>query len=245
MIEPTAEFQKVTIDPMDCLSKSWEYLKPSYWLFLGITLVGMLIAGLVPFAILAGPMYCGIFLCWFKLMRGEPVNFELLFKGFDYFVESLIATLIMVGVVLVLIVPAYVLMMVAVVGAAAASEGGNADAAGCTVVALMVLIWGVVLVLSILIGVFTVMVYPLIVDRGLKAIPALKTSIAVGRAHLGGFLGLFALLVGISVVAALLCYIPALLASPWLIGAVAVAYRKVFPELPTADAGGEALAPPA
>ena len=53
MTEPAAEFQRVAIEPMDCLSKSWEYLKPKYWLMLGITLVGMLIAGLVPFAILA------------------------------------------------------------------------------------------------------------------------------------------------------------------------------------------------
>lgn len=54
---------------------------------------------------------------------GKPVEFTLLFKGFDYFVESLIATLIMVGVSLVVVIPAYLVFGVVMVAMIAGGDG--------------------------------------------------------------------------------------------------------------------------
>ena len=53
----------------------------------------MLIGGAVP-VVLIGPMMCGLYLCLFAKMRGEPVEFGMLFKGFDYFVQGLVAAAI-------------------------------------------------------------------------------------------------------------------------------------------------------
>ena len=96
----SVEFQRVPIRPFDCLSGSKQLMGEQYWLFLGISVIGILIASFVPLGILMGPMMCGIYYCYFRRMRGEAVEFGMLFKGFDYFVESLIATLILVGVMM-------------------------------------------------------------------------------------------------------------------------------------------------
>src|SRR5947199_283974 len=47
---------------------------------------------------------------------GRRVEFAMLFKGFDYFVQSLIATLFMVVPVIVLAVPAYVALLIPALG---------------------------------------------------------------------------------------------------------------------------------
>ena len=92
MTDEHTTFVKTPVRPMDCLSESWELLGDAYWLFVGITFVGIVLASLVPIGILTGPLYCGIFLCWLRRMRGKSVTFEMLFRGFDYFVESLFSS---------------------------------------------------------------------------------------------------------------------------------------------------------
>ena len=86
------------------------------------------------------------------------------------------------------------------------------------------------LLFSLFAGVFFSFVYPLIVDRGLKAVPALRTSFSAAWANLGGMLGLMGLLFLISLVASACCYLPVLFVAPFSFGALALAYRKVFPE---------------
>ena len=71
----------------------WAAIKDRYWLFLGVSLVAMLIGGAVP-VVLIGPMMCGLYLCLLAKMRGEQVQFDKLFKGFDYFVPGLVAAAI-------------------------------------------------------------------------------------------------------------------------------------------------------
>jgi len=202
-----------------------------YWLFVGISTVGILIASIVPFGILAGPMWCGIFLCLLNRARGQQVRFEDLFKGFDYFVESLIATLILMAVMLVIVVPTYLVIFIGMFSIG--SSGNDGFTAGLAI--FVALLYLLIIVLSLLVTICFCFTFPLIVDRGLKAVPAIKTSIHAAIANFGGLLGLILLCALISFVATLLCYIPVFLVMPILIGAVAVAYRKVFPEVHAAD----------
>ena len=67
-------------------------------------------------------------------------------------------------------------------------------------------------------------------DRGLKAVPALKTSFKAALANFGGVLGLVLLTTLIGFLAACCCYLPVFLVLPITFGATALAYRKVFPE---------------
>jgi hypothetical protein len=88
------EFNRRAVRPVECLKLGWSQIKDQYWLMVGVLLAAIMIGSLVPLGILMGPMMCGMFLALFQRLRGETVEFGALFKGFDYFRESLIATLL-------------------------------------------------------------------------------------------------------------------------------------------------------
>src|ERR1700746_2684907 len=96
-----SEFRRGVVAPVECIKEGWALIKDQYWLFFGIALVGILIGGAVPIVLL-GPMMVGIFLCLFQKQRRQAVEFGTLFKGFDYFVQSLIVALIKVVPIIVL-----------------------------------------------------------------------------------------------------------------------------------------------
>src|SRR6266850_2655539 len=106
------EFKRNAVQPGECIKAGWELIKSQYWLFVGMTVVGIIIGSVVPLGILMGPMMCGIYLALFQTRRGQPFEFGLLFKGFDYFGDSLIATLIHIVPVIIIIVPAYIIFFV-------------------------------------------------------------------------------------------------------------------------------------
>src|SRR5438874_338239 len=113
MPETHSSFNRGVVRPVECLSSGFALIKGQYWLILGITVVGILIGALVPMGIIMGPMMCGIYLVLFERMAGRNVRFELLFKGFDYFLQSLIATLLLFAAMIVLLLPLYAFMIVA------------------------------------------------------------------------------------------------------------------------------------
>lgn len=227
------EFRRVPIQPVDCLKGAGGLMGDQYWLFVGICFVGILIGSSAPFGLLLGPMMCGIFLCYLGRERGYWATFELLFRGFDYFAESLIATMIMVGVILAVIAPLYILILagflVLVIGRV--GRGPNPEAA-MWIFAMMGTCYLLMLVLSLLVQVFFFFTYPLIVDRRLKAIPAIKASLRASKANFGGVLGLVLLNALIGLLAALCCCVPVLFVLPICLGSQVVAYRKVFPAIP-------------
>lgn len=225
------EYQRVSLRPVECLKASKDLIGDQYWLFCGIAVVGILIASAVPLGILMGPMVCGIYYCFFRRMRGETVEFGMLFKGFDYFVESLVATLILVGVALVVMLPMYCLFFAGFMGSAAhADKGGGQPPNPTAMFGMMGLLYIVVLAACLVLMVFFCFAYPLIVDRGLKAVPALRTSLLAAWANFGSMLSMMCLLFLITIFASLCCYVPALLFMPFYMGTLAVAYRKVFPD---------------
>src|SRR6185503_20528178 len=95
-------YQRAAVQPIECLSAGFALMRDRYWLLFGISAVGMLIGSVFPL-ILLGPMMCGVYLVLFEHIRGRPIQFGMLFKGFDYFVNSLIATLLFFVPMLLLI----------------------------------------------------------------------------------------------------------------------------------------------
>src|ERR1043165_2106353 len=108
-MQPT-EFNVGVIRPVEVYRESWALMKDQYWLMFAITIVGMLIGGVVP-VILIGPMICGIYLCFFQLIDGREVKFETLFKGFDYFMKSLLVAVVVTVPVFVMIFSIYIPMI--------------------------------------------------------------------------------------------------------------------------------------
>jgi uncharacterized membrane protein len=219
---------KVSLAPMDCLSKGHEITKDHYWVFVGVCAVGTILASLVPMAIVLGPMMCGIYLCVFGAMEGTPPSFETLFRGFDHFVESLIATMIVLGASILVVVPLYILMLAGLIFGVGASYESDVATVAMPLLALSTFVIAV-LAFTIAVSVVFTFVYPLIIDRGLTAIPALKLSWEAAKINFWG-VTLLLLLVGvITTVASLFCYLPVFLVLPACLGSIVVAYRKVFP----------------
>src|SRR6266851_3319633 len=191
MMNPnTSDFNSGVVAPVECLKEGWELIKDQYWLFLGISVVGMLLAS--AFAIvLMGPMMCGIFLCIFQQMRGERVSFDGLFKGFDFFAQSVIATLIQMIPAVIIIIPVYLIMVLGMFASiSAAGRRGGENAAVASFFVVMIVVFVVIMLLSIVLGVFFMFTFPLIVDRKLSGVDAVKTSVKAAMANFGGVLGL-------------------------------------------------------
>lgn len=221
-------YQQVHVAPARLLQQSVSLMGDDYWLFLGITFVGMVIGSVVPLVIY-GPMACGIYMCYLQRMHGKKANFETLFQGFDYFVESLIATLLVALATIVLIAPCVLLFIVAIVGAAVA--GQNAGPAALAVVAIFV---PILILVSLVVSSLFLFVYPLIVDKQFTAVPAITTSCRAVWANLGGIL-LLLLLYGVIACASALACIGTIFFTPVMFGALAILYRQIFPERPPYD----------
>jgi hypothetical protein len=242
MSAQAAEFRKGAIRPVECLSAGWQLVKRQYWLMVGITAVGILVGSLGPFGVLMGPMMCGIHLCMFALMRNEEVSFNLLFKGFDFFVQSLIAALVQVLPVLVIMIPCSIVFGVAA-ALMGASSGGRDPGPEFAVGLLIgyVLFFALIMLVSIVVGTLFMFAFQLIAERRLSGIDACKVSAKAALANVGGALGLIGLNMLLGLAGMLLCYVGAFLLLPIGIAALDVAYRQVFPPPPAAPG---AYAPP-
>jgi uncharacterized membrane protein len=229
------DFERGVIRPVACLKGGWALIKDQYWLFLGIILVGVIIMSAVPF-VLIGPMMVGMYLCLFRRMRGEPVEFGDLFKGFDSFIQGLIAAAIQMVPIIVVMVPLY-LIFLAVMFTSMPRSGRTMDPSEGSafvfrIIGLELVFFVIIMAMSVVVGIFFMFAFPLIADRKLSGLDAVKTSVKAGMANFGGILGLLLLVAGLGTVGALCCYVGAIFIMPISFASYAVAYRAVFPELP-------------
>jgi len=230
MTTPQIPFQRNAVQPVECVKAGWELVKPHYWLFVGMALVAQLIGSAVPLGILLGPMMCGIYLAFFKHRRGEPIEFGIMFKGFDYFGPSVVATLLHMVPVLAVVLPAYVifylglLFSVAAQGASREPNPGVALGVFFLFACFFIVVFSVVLIVSI--G-FTFS-YPLIVDRNLPGFDAVKLSFRAAMANFWRLLGMTLLSGLLGAAGALLCVVGIFLVYPIIYAAVAAAYEQVF-----------------
>jgi len=232
MTPDNVEFRTGVIKPVECVKEGWALIKDQYWLFLGIIFVGMFLGGLVPI-VLIGPMMVGIYLCLFRLMRGEPVEFGMLFKGFDYFAQSLIAALLQMIPMVIVMVPAYIIFFVVMMTSMPRGRMNPDDAPNFvfTILGMELVFMLVVMTVAIVVTIFVLFAVPLIADRNLSGLDATKLSIKAARANIGGILGLILLNVGLGFLGVLACYVGAFLVAPISLASYAVAYRRVFPEV--------------
>lgn len=224
------EFKRNAVEPVECIKAGWNLIKSQYWLFVGMTLVGMLIGSVVPLGILMGPMMCGLYLALFQTRRGQPIEFGLLFKGFDYFGDAVIATLLHMIPIVVVVIPTYILFyvgMFTIIGTT--SQNGEPNpAAMLGFFGVFGVIWLVIMVLLIVLSVVFTFAYPLIVDRRLKGLDAVKLSIRAAFANFWRLLGMLLLTGLLSFLGVFLCIVGIYLVIPISLAAIAAAYEQVF-----------------
>lgn len=231
------EFRSGVISPVECLKEGWQLIKDQYWLFLGIALVAMLVGGAVP-VVLIGPMMVGLYMCLFAKMRGEPVEFGMLFKGFDYFVQGLVAAAIQTLPVILIMAVGQVIF-VAFTMIIMPRQGDAMPSVFFVGLAIFILF---AMIVSLVIHSLFLFAYPLIVDRQLSGLDAIKLSYRAALQNLSGIVGLILLMGGLGLLGVLACYVGVFFVMPISFAAYAVAYRKVFPE--TSSLGGPAPPPP-
>ena len=221
------EFKVGVIRPVECVKQGWELIKDQYWLIFAVSLVGMLIAGIVPFGILFGPMLCGIFYCLLQKASGRNVSFEGLFKGFDYFMPSLVATLFLIVPAFVLGIFAYVPLIMMQFSMMNSRNPNPSNVFGYFAVFGVIMLF-VALVIGT-IHALLMFAYPLIVEHNLSGVDAAKLSARAVMKNLGGIGGLIAVHIGLVFVGYLLCFIGVYFVLPILFASIVVAYRQVFP----------------
>jgi len=229
------EFRAAQLRPVELLADGWKLVRQQYWLMLGVTVTGLLIGSLAPLGLFMGPMVCGIYLCLFARMRGERATFGSLFRGFEYFVPSFIATLIQIVPIMAMAIPVnLILLLLSMKRILAAMDRPFRDVAAMLGTWEIFVIVGVatvaIFLLSVFFGTFFMFSYPLIADRAMPGWAAVKLSARASRANFGGAALLMATTTVASIVASLFCYIGGFMITPVTLAAWAIAYRRIFPD---------------
>ncbi len=230
-------FHRGAIRPVQCVRDAWSLTKADYPLFLGVTLVGILIAQFGPLALLVGPMMCGIYICLLRRLDGRHAEFAMLFRGFNYFVPSMIVALLAFFPMLIVLLPtAYAIPILGVLNIMPANAQGPPELPDLVYTAtLLTLFLAAIAVLGVVQGAVLFFVYPLIIDRELGALQAIWLSFKAAGANLRGILALTLVSIVLSILGVLACYVGAILELPLHFAIVAVAYRQVFPIVDLGD----------
>lgn len=224
---PIIEFKRGAVSPVECIKQGWHLIRDQYWLFVGMSFVGLMIANFVPFGILLGPMMCGIYLSLFRKQRGEQSEFGDLFKGFDYFGESVIATLFHIIPMIFLMVVFYAFFFVGFFIFIPAS--GDSESTAVIIIFALVAIGIIMMLLAvILLSILFTFTYTLIVDRKLSGIEAVKWSCRAALANFGRIFGLMLLNGLLAFGGLLLCYVGVFLVIPISFAGMMIAYQQVF-----------------
>lgn len=220
------------------LSRTWDLVKGNFWPSVGVTLLCYLILvgsqqipllGLLAVFLVQPQIMAGLNWYFLKQFRGEPATLNDSFEGFrrgygQQALYMLIVTGIMLGAIAACAIP---LAIVIPAISSVSSEGGNTS--GIFVAILIVVL--VPIVLAIWYFMFCWLFTPiLILDRGLKAMEAMKLSRRVVRLRFWKLLGLFLVVGLMCMVSVLLICVGLLVMLPVAFGVLSRIYEDIFGE---------------
>jgi uncharacterized membrane protein len=233
------QYYKGAIDASGCISNAWEMIKPNYWLFFGISLLTYMLIACIPClnVILVGPVMGGVFYTSFRAMRGEPIEFGMMFKGFERFVP-----LMVVG--LVQSIPSIIYQGFDIsirfsnlgIEQIMRGRGGQDDGTGLAIaggyLAIIIVVTVILVVLSIVWAISFAFAIPILVENeNMSPIEALKLSARAAWSNVGGIVVLAILCFLLAFVGMLALCIGVLFVLPLIWVSWAFAYRQVFPDL--------------
>lgn len=233
------QFQKSAIDGTECISNGWNLLKPNYWMYLGITVVAMIMAGCIPCIslFLVGPVMGGIYYILLRNMRGENVDFGMMFKGFEKFLPLMVIGLIQS-------IPEVIAQILRVtvdlgrIGLTSGRRGGSgdlfqgSDAAPMIAGGLLILVIVIAVVFAVLGIVWRMLLFfaiPIAMEQNVGPLEAMKLSAQAALANVGGLVVLFILEFFVALAGLVALCIGIFFVIPILYAANAFAYRQVFP----------------
>lgn len=235
------EFYRGAIDPVGCIKNGWNLISPNYWMYLGIALLGWVMMACIPCLniILLGPVMGGIYYVLLLDMRGEPVDFGMMFKGFDKFGNTLLVGLVQAipGIVFQILdlffnVSNVLIQMNEIQrqGDLYQADGSNIGiAAGLTLVYYIFV--GIYFIVSIIWAISFIFAIPLVMEKEISAVEALKLSARAAWSNVGGVVLLFILLGLLMIAGFLALCIGWIFLLPLITASFAFAFRQVFPDL--------------
>ena len=223
MGEPRAvNVRRGKLGPFKCYFEAKEFLGDQYWLFLGICLVGMIVGGFVP-VLLIGPAYAGIAICFLARANKQQVVFDQLFKGFDYFGPTLIASLLYVGGTIVLFIPFAIALIIA--GVLLSTQEAAMVVPAILLYVIAMTYWMLVISVATMVFMFTIL---LSVDKKLDPWPATTLAIKGVFKNFFGIIGTASVGQAIYFIGVMMCFVPGILAIPLVFGGHFIAYWKIF-----------------
>lgn len=224
-------FNRSAVRPFACFGDGIRLLGGDYFHFVLICFLGSLVGGLAPFFILRGPMECGIFMCYLAKKHKAQASVNLLFRGFDHFVQSLLATLFWAIPLMIVAVPLYIGLLVTMIMTMPAQNQAGPPAGDdlALLFGMMGVFYGGMFLTWFLLSAIFMFMYPLIVDRGMTGGRAAITSLKAAYANLGGVLMVSLMNAILSVLGLMMCYIGIVFVLPITYASCVIAYRQVFP----------------
>ncbi len=222
----TAEPQILSgaVRPIDCFRDGLEIIKDQYWIFLGIVLVAAVLTGLTC-GILSATLMCGVALSYLAKARRQMVQFDTLFRGFDFFKASLLIFLIWLALYLVTGAPNIVF---AIATNPLLNKSIPASGDPTTVIAGYGLSVATSFVQQLL-QMLMLIACLFLVDRNLPALEATKASFRMFAVNLGPMIALALLCTLASLVGTLACCIGVFFVMPIVDAAIAVSYFQAVP----------------
>ncbi len=218
--------QRSAIDASACVRNAWELVKRNLGLYIGVGLVTILLISCVPFVnfLLIGPVMGGFSYIVLRDMHDEPLDFGMLFKGFEKFIPLMVIGLIQA-------IPAIVfqiLQWTTDLSRLAAGSGGSEPLQTGLMLGLITVFF-VYFIFQLLWNAALIFAIPLIMEHDIGVLEAIKFSFAAVFGNLGGIIVLSILcgLVGLLGFIAL-CF-GIFVAIPVVWTANVFAYRQVFP----------------
>lgn len=234
------QFMPSSIESGECISNAWNMLKNNYGMYLGVSIVAYLMIACVPCVnvFIMGPIMGGVYHVILRDMRGEPVDFGMMFKGFEKFLPLMVIGLIQSIPGIIAQILQYVFQFSSSFLDAQRGGGsstffqssGNGLAVGGGVMILLIVGGLAFMIFSFVWWAVFFFAVPLVMEYDMRPVDAIKLSASAAFSNLGGLLGLIifeALIVLLGVL--LICIGMFLISIPVMFLANAFAYRMVFP----------------
>jgi len=227
------EYVSGAIDAGACVSNAWTLVTRRFWLYIGVGLVTLLLIGCIPFVgtLLFGPVLGGFYYLVLRDMNDEPVDFGMMFKGFEKFLPLMIAGLIQAAPSLIATILQWTVDIARLTGG-----GRNVDFYQSSSDTLLGGISAVVLIVVIILSLFGVVwsvalsfAVPLILEHDLGVVDALLMSLKAALGNVGGLILLIILEMLIALLGFIALCIGIFVAIPVIYAANVFAYRQVFP----------------
>jgi uncharacterized membrane protein len=244
------QFTPSAIDAGECVSGGWNFISRNYWTYFGMTTLltlSSIVISCIPFVPILFQIFVvpavtvGIFYALLREMRGEPVEFGMMFKGFENYVPAMLVGLINAIPQVIFTILSFALNLGQIAteiikqrtgqgnisNFAQSSDAAPVLAGGLIIVLVIVMV--VFFLFSIAWGITFYFALPILAEHNVTAIEAIKLSAKAGWSNMGGLIVLFIFEFLIALLGVIAICIGVFFVIPIIFAANAMAYRQVFP----------------